>query len=93
MSSLLINSSIFNPLGVGLEVGLGSWSVHLSGSQVRFPLAPISMGKSIQSFALALNGASASERWDWSPRISRSLDRIPSLTKKKKLNFQNNWQL
>jgi len=43
----------------------------------------VSMGKSIQSFALALNGAPASERWDWSPQISRFLDRMQSFQKKK----------
>jgi len=36
-----------NPFGVGLVVGLGSWSVLLSRSQVRFPLVPISVGKFI----------------------------------------------
>jgi len=30
-------------------VGLGSWSLLLSRTQVRFPLVPISVGKSIQS--------------------------------------------
>jgi len=44
-----------------------------------------SVGKSI-SFVLALNGASASGRWDWSPRISWFLDRIPCFQKKKKKN-------
>ena len=37
-------------------VDLGSWSVLLSRSHVRFSFVPISVGKSIQSFALALNG-------------------------------------
>ncbi|AES80054.1 hypothetical protein MTR_7g076180 [Medicago truncatula] len=67
-----------NLFGVGLVIDLGSWSVLLSRSQVRFPLVPISVGKSIQSFALAYNGAPTSGRWDWFPRISLSLDRISS---------------
>ena len=33
----------YNPFGVGLVVGLGSWSVLLSRSQVRFSLVPISV--------------------------------------------------
>jgi len=32
------------PFGVGLVVGLGSWSLLLQRSQVRFPLVPISVG-------------------------------------------------
>ena len=38
--------------------------------------------KSIRSYALVLNGAPASGRWDWSPRNSRFLNLIPSLKKK-----------
>jgi len=41
------------PFGVDLVVDLRSWSVLLSRSQVRFPLVPISVSKSIQSFTLA----------------------------------------
>jgi len=33
-----------NPFGVGLVVGLGSWSLLLQRSQVRFPLVSISVG-------------------------------------------------
>jgi len=44
--------------------------------------------KSIRSYALALNGAPTSGRWDWSPRISRFLDRIPSFFYKKNKNLK-----
>lgn len=38
-------------------------------------------------FSLALNGAPASGRWDWSARISRFLDLIPSFFFKKNIGF------
>jgi len=50
----LKNESV-DPFGGDLVVGLGSWSLLLSRSQVQFPIVPISVSKSIQSFALALN--------------------------------------
>jgi len=56
-----------NPFGVGLVVDLRSWSLLLQKSQVRFPLVPISVGKVYTELALALNGAPANGRWDWSP--------------------------
>jgi len=65
-------------------VDVGSWSLLHSRPQVRFPLVPISVGKSIQSFALALNGAPASGRWDWFPRISRLFGPDTELKKKKR---------
>jgi len=46
-------------------------------------MVPISVGEVHTKLALTLNGAPANGWWDWSPRISRSLDRIPSFQKKK----------
>jgi len=47
ISSTSINK-IF-PCGVGLAVGLGSWSLLLYRFQVRFPMMPFRWPKSIQS--------------------------------------------
>jgi len=67
-----------------LMVDLGSWSVLLSRSQVRFSLVLILVGK---EFCSGLELAPTSGRWNWSPWISRSLDRIPSFQKKKTISF------
>jgi len=66
---------IFKPFGFGLVVL--AWDLGVCSSQgLRFDSPWWQL-----RWALTLNEAPASGRWDWTPRISRFLGRIPSLYK------------